>query len=777
MTKETVEEQYDDEVLSALKDIVQHFNDEDKDVRDRQLRNWKKLKYYFDGITNLYQSGTAHDWRVWDTQIALGSPSDTGDSMYYDKNINIFKAYLESIIAALSITIPGVYAIPDDADNSDDLTTAKCSDRIMELVRRHQNLQLLWIQALFVYCTEGLICAYNYTDKSEKYGTYDEDQYESVEEEVDTQVCGVCDTKLADKEVSQELIYEFDPGEADVAIQSVLTEGKLVCPTCAELVDPVLKKEKILVDRFIGKNTQQKSRECVEVYGGLFVKVPNYAKDQKDIPYLTLNKEISIVEAIELFPELHEKWTKGQSIKPGNADDTENWARVSTQYRGSTPEGIVTYTRTWLRPRAFYHNSDTDLVKQLREEFPFGCKVSLINNEIVDICPEALDDHWTLTKNPLSDYLHHDPLGNVLVSIQDITRDLVSLTLQTIEHGIPQTFADPAVLNFKAYGQMESKPGMIYPAKPATGKSIGDGFYEIKTATLGGEVLPFSEKIQEAGQMVSGALPSLFGGAAPNSSKTAAQYAMSRAQALQRLQTVWKMLGSWWKDVFGKVIPSYIKCVLESGDEKFVKKNEDGSFINVLIRKSELQGKLGSVELETTEELPVSWAQKKEVIMTLLQMNNPMILDAITSPENLPALQEALGLPDFTLPGQGDREKQMEEIRELLAAEPIMNPQTGEEMPSVDIEPMVDNNPFEAEICKIFLKSDEGRLAKIENPAGYKNVLLHMMRHVNITKMMQAIEQPQGVGQQQQSGKPETEGQGPQNVSANDIAGSTETVN
>ena len=84
------------------------------------------------------------------------------------------------------------------------------------------------------------------------------------------------------------------------------------------------------------------------------------------------------------------------------------------------------------------------------------------------------------------------------------------------------------------------------------------------------------------GQLVSGALPSLFGGAAPNSSKTAAQYAMSRAQALQRLQTPWKMLTIWWKTIFGKVIPMYMKDMVE--DERIVEKNDSGKYVNVFIR-------------------------------------------------------------------------------------------------------------------------------------------------------------------------------------------------
>ena len=67
-------------------------------------------------------------------------------------------------------------------------------------------------------------------------------------------------------------------------------------------------------------------------------------------------------------------------------------------------------------------------------------------------------------------------------------------------------------LTSTAYRNSEVIPGGIYPATPKAGKSLSEGFYEVSTATLSQEVLPFAEKVQQMGQMVSGALPILFGG-------------------------------------------------------------------------------------------------------------------------------------------------------------------------------------------------------------------------------------------------------------------------
>ena len=144
---------------------------------------------------------------------------------------------------------------------------------------------------------------------------------------------------------------------------------------------------------------------------------------------------------------------------------------LSPQYRGEHPINNVTVRNCWLRPSAF-NILNEDESEDLKKEFPNGVKVVVVNDFVADACNEALDDCWTLTYNPLSDYIHFDPLGLLLTSVQDITNDLISLVLQTVEHGIPQTFADPKVLNFNAYRNSEVIPGGIYPATPKSGKAI-----------------------------------------------------------------------------------------------------------------------------------------------------------------------------------------------------------------------------------------------------------------------------------------------------------------
>jgi hypothetical protein len=141
------------------------------------------------------------------------------------------------------------------------------------------------------------------------------------------------------------------------------------------------------------------------------------------------------------------------------------------------------------------------------------------------------------------------------------------------------------------------------------------------------------------------------------------------------------------------------------------------------------------------------------------------------------------------VPGEDDRAKQYEEIQQLINSEPIVMPpdpmmvmqaqQTGmqpppeQEIPSVEAEFDVDNHDLEADICRRWLVSDAGRLCKIENPPGYKNVLLHMKMHkdMSIQKQMQEMMQqappmgpPAEAGAQPENMPPEGPIQGDGNV-------------
>jgi hypothetical protein len=743
---------------------------EDVSAYETQIRKWRQLKLMWENFQNLWYSEVAHDWRVWDQS----KEDQNADQSYYDKPINVFKAYLESIIAALSITIPPIRCYPDDADNSLDISTAKAGDKIGTLIYRHNDAPLLWLHSLFITITEGMVAAYTYPDTDKEYGTYEVKEHEDQVENHQITTCPICGYEIDDTIVDSDnssptpnVPPVSSPNEMANNTGGIpLPEGMEAtepCPACGNLITPLVEQKQEVIPVLLGVTNEPKSRVCIEVYGGLHVKIPNHCKKQKDVPYLLFSEEKDYSIVCEMYEHLTRSKKSDKTLKikesssKGGYSEYSQWGRLSPQYMEAYPENVVTINKIWIRPAKYNILADEDMIRTLKKEFPDGACVVFCNDQFCEAYPEKLDERWTLSVNPLADFLHFEPLAQSAVNIQDITNDIIALVLQTIEHGIGQTFADPAVLGFKQYEQTEVTPGGIFPATPKSGKSLSDGFFELKTATLSQEVLPFFQNIQSLGQVATGALPSLFGGQLEGS-ETASQYSMSRAQALQRLQNTWKMLCTWWKNVNSRAIPIYVKILHDQDGERDVQKDKDGNFINVVIRKADLLGKIGKMELEANENLPITWSQRRDTIEKMLTAGNPELIQMIAAPENLALVHEYLGLEDFYVPGEDDVNKQYDEIQLLLQSEPLpsVDPLNPEGTSSIPIDPIFDNNQIEFETVRKWAISEVGRQTKVDNPTGYQNVLLHGKEHnmaLQQAMMQQAMaaQPPQG---QQGKGAP-----------------------
>src|SRR6266571_6136375 len=126
----------DDEISSLLKTVADHFGQEDRVTRERQIRRFHKLKLYWNSFSQIYWSESARDYRLLNDSRS----ENESDQSYYEKPINVFKAFLETIIAALSIQIPGISCVPEDAENPMDTATAKAGDEIAELLYKHNDV-------------------------------------------------------------------------------------------------------------------------------------------------------------------------------------------------------------------------------------------------------------------------------------------------------------------------------------------------------------------------------------------------------------------------------------------------------------------------------------------------------------------------------------------------------------------------------------------------------------------------------------------------------------
>lgn len=676
-------------INSALIDLLKSAREEDRFVRDTQLRLSKRLEYYWNNILDIFLDPISHDWRVpdWDVMEADGEVPP--------RLINIYRPLGEAVVAALSVTIPAVIYHPDDADNPDDVETAKAYRAINKLVASHDDDSMLFLRVLMIMFNQGTPFAYNYYQTDPKLGSYKKNKVEFKDINTFQSHCPECGDPL------------------DFGVQGN-EEQEYQCETCGYVGPGEIQQAIEKLPQIVGFDNSPKGTIKREVYSLLNVKVPAYAKDQSACGYLLLEFAQSAAMLRSIFKDVE----GGKDITSKYDNSFESFSKLPIQYLGEQPENAANVACLWLRPWQYYQlgNDRTEVVEYLLKDFPDGLYCIFVNDDPMEVVNEDMDAHWSIGKNPLGSFIYARPLGENLATVQDIRAQLVEIELQTAEYGIPETFVDSKVLDFQKYGAGRAQPGMVTPVKPRAGKSIGDAFHTTKSAILSQEIDPLRQHIDQDAQLVSGAFPSVYGGVSTGGSKTAAEYSQSKAMALQRLNTTWKIVCEFWTQVQSRSAVEYANVIKEMDqDEKYTVQEGAGNFINVWIRKSSLNGKVGRVEPEASEQLPQSWAQKKDLIFQLMQSGIPEVLMVLTHPQNAGIIKNTLGMNELFIPGEDNSIKQYKEFQ--LLSQGIQ----------VQTNPLVDDEEVHIQVLKHILT---GPLGESLSEEGMQASMMHLQMHM-----------------------------------------------
>lgn len=705
-------EKLPEELISCLKELLEEFEREDSWVRKQQIKIWKKNEEFWHGVQFIFWSESKQDWIT--PSETRWFPQEEGreeaEGPFYDYVINIYKAHGESIIAALSVDVPGVRFPPDDADSDEDQTTSKTYSKIADLIQRHNRAKMILMRALHILFNQGLIAGYHTTKSDPAFGHHKIPRYT----EKISSVCPKCGPIQAQ-------------GGDDVNPEPSQTAPLENCPMCDSAME---ERSEQVVD---GYDEPPKSRVIIDLFGPLHVKIPFFVRFQSEFGYLLCSLDQSRALLKSIYPHITEKLDTDQ----GEAGQYERLARTPSSFaqysRIEENKHMMTLRRLWIRPWEFKRLGETK--KEEREKlealFPDGCYVAFAGTTYAESRSESMDERWTIGKSGLSTYIHSDPLGQPLVPVQEMRNVLRNLTLDTIEHGIPSTFANPKCLDFDTYSRHEAAPGFIYPAEPPAGTKMDEHFYQERTATLSEEVNNLGKELDQDAQFVVGSFPSIYGGPSEGSSRTFGEYELSRKMALQRLSIAWTMVSFWWATLMERCVKLYVKTFVE--DEKFVHQ-ENGNYVNVWIRKEQMSGKVGEVETESSEAFPMTTPQKQALMLQLFQLNNDFINAALFDQENRRLMTSVMSLPDLKIPGEDQRIKQMREIQVLVQE------QSDGQNPSVVPEPEVDDDQIHIVTAKNWLVSEIGMDAKRTNPAGYENVKAHLRAHE--MNLQQKAQQP-----------------------------------
>lgn len=699
-TGETDDEQSEsdeeEEIEDLLLEVVHHLEKEDEELRYPLLREWRRNDLYFNDVMKIFYDATAKDYRTFESAVSEMQKYAPTDDI---KTVNVYRAYAESLISALAIATPKVEFVPDDVDDPDDIQTADVFTKIAYLIEQHNEAPLMLIKALTILFNQGVVAANNSYRQDPSYGIIETPgETKQVAKQTMDARCRRCG-EMIDSGLPSTMVAE---------------SSSLECPSCQYVGAPQLYAHEQFIDEVVSWENTPKGRSIFDVYGPTSVKLPLYAKTQDAIGYLELREE-------DHYAKYRAEY-KDDEISTGSGDTYlfERWCRIPIEYAGTLPLDIQTKRTAWIRPW-YFNILDADDAKKLTDKYPNGVKVVVIEDEIYEKVSEKLDDVWTISFDPRNQFIHGKPAGNSLVPLQDAKTDMFNLGLQSIEYGIPETFANPKTLSFKKYNSTPAAPGNMSPAlPPSPGQSLADGFFTLKTATLSNEYIEFDKGLDGLTQFVTGAFPSIFGGSSNVGSKTAAEYKESKARALQRLQLTWQSISSFYTKIVYKCTRDYAKNVKE--DESYAKK-QNGTYVNIWIMKSALSGKVGHINPESNEQLPQSWEQKKDFFMSLLGLQVPEIAPMILHPNNSELIKQVTGMPEFYIPGEHDRNKQFSEYYLLAQQQP-----NGHE-PTVDIDIDVDDHQIHMLVLKNILVSPVGLNLYQTNPAAYQNCIAHYRKH------------------------------------------------
>jgi len=763
----------DHDLQEALKDLVKECEKEDEFIRRAQIRTWKKNEEFWHGVQYLFWNTKDQTWISPESGAApnLGFSSEEQSELgpVYDYVVDIFTAHGQSIIAALSSQLPAVKFVPDNAQDDEDIDTSKTFDKIAELVARHNNAKLMFMKALFYLWINGFVASYRYIDTDKKYGTYTVPVY--GEKEIKTFVCPDCgaaiegdegsEVNLGDEvnegnakegsevntgdeggerdEVSKVNETGEDAGEPELDAPQTIAAPQ-ICESCQQKVIPEPgPTQKVPIKVY--DEEKPKSRVKHELYGPLFVKVPIYAFDQEGCGYLGLYLDkpkdellaaLCYDEKGKLDQELANK------IRSEYMINDDRWARNEFQYpTGPEQENksMTTLVQYWLRPSKFNLCQDFSMIEKLLKEFPKGVKVVLVGRTKVFISAmeEDLDRRWTLGKAGLSTYIHSDPWCRPLVPVAEMRNQLDNLIMDTIDHGMPATFADSEVIDFDAYGNFEAKPGYMFKAKARPGKTLSEGFYTEQKASVPREVGSYRQMLDKDAQFVVGSFPSLYGGPSEGKSRTFSEYNASRQQALQRLTISWQFVGDFHRRMIEEMVRMFAEMMIE--DEHFTKV-ESGNYITVWIKKSQMLGKVGGVESEASDSFPMTLQQKQSFLQKFIELNNPQINAALFSPENRKKLQTIFMMDELVMPGANQIYKQCCEINEMLRGAGPIAPG----MSSVPIDPLVDDDAIHISYCKDFMVNDVGLDLHKQQPEIYADIEAHLSMHQQNLQLKTAMQ-------------------------------------
>lgn len=669
-------------------------------------------------------------WQIPGNSTGYGGATQQAWASLYETNL--YGAHGDIVVAALTRDVPTCKFEPANPDFDPDITAAAEGNKYKDIFARNNDLKNLFTQAASYGWTDGRVAFHTrYVIDGQRYG------YEDVADE---------NPVVPEDELTETPETDGQEGQdaANIANESV-SSGK------------------------------RKPRGCeqTDVYGKLEVKVPN-VQTMPEMHYAQIAYEVDESTAKGMFPELADK------ISPGGGGDgsteLDRIARMNVQsalasqyVSGENLGKDVTIRKTWLRPSNFLVAPKEDGVREeLLKAFPDGCVVYQAGDTFCFARPEVMEDVLHIMQMYPGSGQNRNALGTKCISVQKRLNTLLDLLFDYFVNTVPQKWMDTETFDVEVIKTQPQYPGGIHGFQRQPGVPANELIFVEPSPTQNPAMVEFINFLfSDCMQMLSAALPSLFGAQSNVDNPTVGASAMQRDQALARLSSPWGAFQSATACIYRQAVQTAARCRSKRGENE-IAQSVGGR--KIVIEVSDLKGNV-LVFPDVDSNIPESPNQKRARVQQLLieTQNNPMIMKLFSVAANQREVKDSIGLRDLVFPEQAQADAQLGELEILLKSGPMPNPaiakakqelqqhardaaaagqmqQFEAKLPEVEqalmqLPPMVstvqidmdiDDHATHMEECDNWLIGSEGRKFKAgteEQRNAYLNVRMHRMDH------------------------------------------------
>lgn len=733
-------EQVHPKAVSAMRDLQLGYRVEGIVSRRWEAKRCKDAHLAYMGIQNGYYNAADWQWHMpFGTSVGLGLGVEDSDEDYesptYDYVTNYYQAYELAFEAIMTAKIPTPKFMPASAQDEQDITTAKAADDVRKLNEKNNPPKKLLRRFSWLGWCDGKIGWYvRYVADGQRFGF---DEISEVGEDVakigeDGYACPDCG--------SENPMNTASPDNAGF------------CQECGKELsqDDFKMAEYAPVPTVTGSKKVPKGQVVISCIPGLEFHTPPWANERHEFPYLQWNLETHKAKLKAAYPHAADKITSGG---PVSADDAQ--LRVwrlqvaqgfPVQMPGDALANLVTFSRSWIRPWAFWEIDDTDVRNLLLKLFPDGCYAAFAGEAYCESRNESMDKHFRVTHMLEGDGQNRPGVGDSSLQVNKQANDLGNIEQEAADYGIPITLVDAELLKQDQINQNKARPGDIISVKTRPNAVMSNQVFQTAAVEVPAAwVARRQELLGPQMQFLTGIQPSAFG-ADLEGEDTKGAYLAAREQAMGRIGLFYHEMALG----YGEAHLLAVRCYAENAtaDQELPTEQEGGGWESKYIRLAELQGEIELYE-EPDESFPALPSEVRVALEKVLAdpTLGPMFLQ---SPANVTRAKDTMGLSDFVAPGEDMRTKTMRIIRELLKSGPVQPPpqmaqgpmgpaaQQQPPQPTIMLDEMLDDPTVAMAECRRWFQSDAGQEQALDNPNGVANVRAFFAHCMTIAKQQAA---------------------------------------